>query len=121
MSPETVRDFHLDAPLSNDLFQEQKKAIDIGHCRHLPASAFKGIVNAQVARDVWMAKTIRENASHGLILLAGNGHVRKDIGVYRWLSSSERSRTQVIAYTEDENESLRGPETSVFDRNVDSK
>lgn len=118
MSPETVRDFHLDAPLSNDLFQEQKKAIDIGHCRSLPASAFKGMVNAQVARDVWMAKTIRENASHGLILLAGNGHVRKDIGVYRWLSSSERSRTQVIAYTEDENESLSGPATSVFDRNI---
>jgi uncharacterized iron-regulated protein len=81
----------------------------------LPASAFKGMVNAQVARDVWMAKTIRENANHGLILLAGNGHVRKDIGVYHWLSSAERARTQAFAYTEDEGDA---PDALLFDRNV---
>jgi uncharacterized iron-regulated protein len=116
ISPQTLQDFNLDVPLENDLFQEQKKAIDVGHCHTLPASAFKGMINAQVARDVWMAKAIRDNASHGLILLAGNGHVRKDIGVYHWLSSAERARTQVIAYTEDESDSVSGPEKSVFDR-----
>lgn len=118
ISPKTLRDFNLDAPLNSDLFQQQKRAIDIGHCHTLPAFAFKGMVNAQVARDVWMAKTIRENASHGLILLAGNGHVRKDIGVYHWLSSAERARTQVIAYTEDESDAVSGPETSVFDQTI---
>jgi uncharacterized iron-regulated protein len=76
------------------------------------------MVNAQVARDVWMAKTIRENASHGLILLAGNGHVRKDIGVYHWLSGAERSRTQVIAYTEDESDAVSVPEALVYDRTI---
>jgi Haem-binding uptake, Tiki superfamily, ChaN len=76
------------------------------------------MVNAQVARDVWMAKTIRENSSHGLILLAGNGHVRKDIGVYRWLGSAERARTQVIGYTEEERTISGGPEASVFDRTI---
>lgn len=118
ISPDTLRDFNLDAPLRSDLFQQQKKAIDEGHCHTLPASAFKGMVNAQVARDVWMAKTIRENASHGLILLAGNGHVRKDIGIYHWLSSSERARTQVIAYTEDDSDPMSKQETSIFDRTI---
>jgi uncharacterized iron-regulated protein len=118
ISPEILRDFNLDAPLNSDIFQKQKKTIDIGHCHTLPASAFKGMVDAQVARDVWMAKTIRENASHGLILLAGNGHVRKDIGVYHWLSGAERTRTQVVAYTEDESDTVTGPETSVFDRTI---
>lgn len=118
LNAETLRDFNLDAPLNSDLFQQQKKAIDEGHCHTLPASAFKGMVNAQVARDVWMAKTIRENASHGLILLAGNGHVRKDIGVYHWLSSAERARTQVIAYTEDDSDPMSKPETSIFDRTI---
>jgi uncharacterized iron-regulated protein len=104
LSPDTLHDFHLDQPLDAALFEKQKQAIDEGHCHMLPASAFKGMVNAQVARDVWMAKTIRENATHGLILLAGNGHVRKDIGAYRWLSSADRARTQAFAYTEDDGE-----------------
>jgi uncharacterized iron-regulated protein len=118
ISPDTLRDFNLDAPLNSNLFEQQKKAIDVGHCHTLPASAFKGMVNAQVARDVWMAKTIRDNASHGLILLAGNGHVRKDIGVYHWLSSAERTRTQAIAYTEEESDAVSGSDTSVFDRTI---
>jgi uncharacterized iron-regulated protein len=114
LSPETLRDFHLDQPLDAALFDKQKQAIDEGHCHMLPASAFKGMVNAQVARDVWMAKTIRENAAHGLILLAGNGHVRKDIGVYHWLSSAERARTQAVAFTEDDGDTQ---DALVFDRN----
>ena len=120
MSPETLHDFNLDRPLDHDLFEKQKMAIEVGHCHKLPSSAFKGMVNAQVARDVWMAKTIRENASHGLILLAGNGHIRKDIGVYHWLSSAERTRTQVIAYTEDDGDgdALIRPETPVYDRTI---
>jgi uncharacterized iron-regulated protein len=118
IDPETLHDFNLDMPLDSDLFQKQKVAIEIGHCHTLPTSAFKGMVNAQVARDVWMAKAIRENSSHGLILLAGNGHVRKDIGVYHWLSSAERTRTQVIAYTEEDGDSLISPEKSVFDRTI---
>ena len=118
LSPETLRDFNLDAPLASDFFQQHKSAIDIGHCRTLPASAFKGMVNAQVARDVLMAQAIRDNSSHGLILLAGNGHVRKDIGVYHWLSSAERARTQVIAYTEEASDAVSGPDTSVYDRTI---
>jgi uncharacterized iron-regulated protein len=115
LSPETLHDFKLDLPLDSALFNKQKEAIDLGHCRMLPASAFKGMVNAQVARDVWMAKTIREKSAHGLILLAGNGHVRKDIGVHHWLSSPERSRTQAIAYSEDQDDAQ---DASVYDRNI---
>ena len=118
ISPETLREFNLDKPLDRDLFQKQKIAIEVGHCNMLPASAVKGMVNAQVARDVWMAKTIRDNGAHGVILLAGNGHVRKDIGVYRWLNAAERARTQVIAFTEDESEAASGPGVTVYDRAV---
>jgi uncharacterized iron-regulated protein len=118
ISPDTLHDFNLDKPLDGDLFEKQKTAIEIGHCHMLPNAALKGMVNAQVARDVWMAKAIRENASHGLILLAGNGHVRKDIGVYHWLSSAERARTQAIAYTEDEDDPPGRPPAPVFDRTI---
>jgi uncharacterized iron-regulated protein len=113
ISPQTLHDFKLDLPLDNALFSKHKEAIDMGHCHMLPASAFKGMVNAQVARDMWMAKTIHENASHGVILLAGNSHVRKDIGVHHWLASDERKRTQAIAYTEDEGDA---GDSELFDR-----
>jgi uncharacterized iron-regulated protein len=118
LNNETIHDFNLDRPLDSDLFQKQKIAIDNGHCHILPNSAFKGMVNAQVARDVWMAKTIRENADNGLILLAGNGHVQKDIGVYRWLSDTERSRTEVIGFTEGDGETDKEAEARLYDRTI---
>ena len=118
LSNEVLRDFNLDRPLDSDLFQKQKIAIDNGHCHILPNSAFKGMVNAQVARDVWMAKTIRENSANGLILLAGNGHVQKDIGVYRWLSDTERSRTEVIGFTEGDGETEKEAEARLYDRTI---
>jgi uncharacterized iron-regulated protein len=45
------------------------------------------MVNAQVARDIWMARLIREQLPRDVVLIAGNGHVRKDVGVPYWLAS----------------------------------
>lgn len=118
LSNETLREFNLDMPLDNALFQKQKTAIDDGHCNMLPNSALKGMVDAQVARDIWMAKTIRDNAASGLILLAGNGHIRKDIGVYRWLNNEERARTEVIAYIEDDGGNAKESQAQLYDRTI---
>lgn len=118
LSNETIRDFNLDMPLDSELFQKQKIAIDSGHCYTLPESAFKGMVNAQVARDVWMARTIRENSANGLILMAGNGHIQKDIGVFRWLSNTERSRTEVVGFTEGDGETNNEVEARFYDRTI---
>jgi uncharacterized iron-regulated protein len=38
-----------------------------------------------MARDVVMARSIRTYVDRGVVLLAGNGHVRRDIGVPFWL------------------------------------
>ena len=46
------------------------------------------MVKAQIARDVWMARVVDQQAARGVVLLAGNGHVRKDIGVPRWLTTA---------------------------------
>jgi uncharacterized iron-regulated protein len=102
----------------NFCVERPQQAIDIGHCHTLPQSAYKGMVNAQVACDVWMAKMVREHGTQGLILLAGNGQVRKDIGVYHWLSSAERARTQVISYIEDASDESRRPDASISDRTI---
>ena len=43
------------------------------------------MAKAQIARDVVMAETLRAHAANGVVLIAGNGHVRTDVGVPVWL------------------------------------
>jgi len=92
--------FGLDAGVPAAIDAIQREAVFQGHCRMVPRSALGGMVLAQVARDVWMAHVLREHPQSTVLLLAGNGHVRKDAGVYQWLSPQERQRTQVHGYVE---------------------
>ena len=92
--------FGLDGGLPPEVDAIQREAVFQGHCRMVPKSALGGMALAQVARDVWMAHVLREHPQSTVLLLAGNGHVRKDAGVYHWLSPQERQRTQVHAYLE---------------------
>ena len=55
---------------------------------------------AQVARDQFMARAIEANAARGVVLLAGNGHVRRDVGVPRWLNGETRARSVSIGLLE---------------------
>ena len=97
----TVRKaFGLDVGVPAAIDAIQREAVFQGHCRMAPKAALGGMVAAQVARDVWMAHVLREHPQSTVLLLAGNGHVRKDAGVYHWLSPAERLRTQVHAYLE---------------------
>ena len=62
--------------------------IDRGHCGLLPAPAIQAMARAQIARDATIADAmVRARQSSGLpvVLLAGNGHVRLDLGVPRHL------------------------------------
>ena len=43
------------------------------------------MAKAQIARDVVMAEAMRGHAGTGVVLVAGNGHVRRDIAVPFWL------------------------------------
>lgn len=52
-----------------------------GHCRALPEAALPGMIAAQRARDAQMARTLLEPSADGAVLIAGNGHVRMDVGV----------------------------------------
>jgi uncharacterized iron-regulated protein len=85
----TVSAYKLKDPLPSDLRRGQEKAIQDGHCNMASDLMLPGMVNAQVARDIWMAKLIRAQQPRDVVLIAGNGHVRKDIGVPRWLNAVE--------------------------------
>ena len=66
------------------------------------------MARGQLARDAVMAGTLRAHAAHGVVLLAGDGHVRRDLGVPRWLTVEEARRSWVVGYLEEGNEAPPG-------------
>ena len=78
----------LDRTIPADWQRAQEREIDLGHCGALPESQWSRMAQAQFARDAVMADLLRRHRlPGGIVLLAGNGHVRRDIGVPRWLQS----------------------------------
>ena len=66
--------------------------IEASHCGTLDGDTARRMALAQVARDQALAAAVEAHAARGVLLLAGNGHVRIDAGVPRWLSPSTRAR-----------------------------
>jgi uncharacterized iron-regulated protein len=90
----------LDVPVADEVQSAQEREIDTGHCHALPPSVWPRMARAQFARDAVMAQALRRGAESGsVVLLAGNGHVRRDIGVPRWLGASEK-RVFAVGYLE---------------------
>jgi uncharacterized iron-regulated protein len=78
----------------------QEREIDLGHCGALPQRLWAALARAQFARDAAMAYLLSLHASHGAVLLAGNGHVRRDLGVPRWLQRQGAPATLVVGFVE---------------------
>lgn len=89
----------LDQPVPADWQAAHERQIDAGHCGALPASVWPRMARAQLARDAVMAQVLRQHGRQGIVLLAGDGHVRRDIGVPRWLTA-EASRLFVVGLLE---------------------
>ena len=90
----------LDAAVAADLQSAQEREIDAGHCHALPPAVWPRMARAQFARDAVMADVLRRAArGGGVVLLAGNGHVRRDIGVPRWLGAVN-DRVFAVGYLE---------------------
>jgi uncharacterized iron-regulated protein len=89
-----------EAAVPRDISDALSSTIEASHCGMLDAATAQRMVSVQVARDQFMARLIEANAARGVVLLAGNGHVRKDIGVPRWLSAATRAKTKSHGYLE---------------------
>lgn len=76
--------YRLDA-LPTEVLAAQEAEVRDSHCGALPESLVTPMAKAQIARDVVMAETLRTHAASGIVLIAGNGHVRGDIAVPFWL------------------------------------
>jgi uncharacterized iron-regulated protein len=86
--------------VSDALWRAQQEAIADGHCRLLPEDALPGMARAQIERDRTLAASIAPYAQRGVVLLTGNEHARRDIGVPHWL----RAKSKSIGLLEDEDD-----------------
>lgn len=77
----------LDALLPPRSLAQQRLNIREGHCDLLPESQVAPMTRIQIARDRSMAEAATRALQPGrtVLLVAGNGHVRRDLGVPRYL------------------------------------
>jgi uncharacterized iron-regulated protein len=94
------------------LLLAQENEIDAGHCHALPKEQLPAMARAQVARDAVMAGVLREHAARGVVLLAGDGHARRDIGVPTWLDPPTLARVFAVGFLERRDPA---PPASAFD------
>ncbi|MES3009001.1 MAG: ChaN family lipoprotein [Pseudomonadota bacterium] len=69
--------------------EQLNKDIDESHCGMLPASQFPAMVRVQQSRDASMARSLlgAQELAGKRVLIAGNYHVRRDLGVPNYLAA----------------------------------
>jgi uncharacterized iron-regulated protein len=77
--PEPVRALLAKAPFDTNQRQSMEQEINQGHCGAMPSSMFEGMAAVQRGRDAAMAEVALAHLPS--IVLAGNGHAWKHLGV----------------------------------------
>ena len=82
-----------------------RQDIQDGHCGAMPEAMLPGMVQAQRARDAAMAQAMlaaRAAGAKRVVLIAGNGHVRRDVAVPVYLQAAgvPASDIDAVAYLE---------------------
>ena len=95
---EAMRNVMGDAKLDNQLpgpaLKAQQQLIRIGHCNLLPEDQIALMTRIQIAKDISMASNIVKVALPGkvVVLLAGSGHVDRQLGVPQHLASTVNTK-----------------------------
>jgi uncharacterized iron-regulated protein len=82
-----VAALRLEAAWSAEREQALREIIREGHCGALPESALPNMAAAQRARDATLAESLLGAGRDGAVLIAGNGHVRRDLAVPLYLAA----------------------------------
>jgi uncharacterized iron-regulated protein len=96
-APPHLRPLLDQAPLDSAARAALDQDLIAGHCGQLPENMVVGMRAAQTVRDAAMARALLRAAESGSAwLIAGNGHVRRDIAVPRLLRAAA-PETSVLA------------------------
>ena len=92
-----MQDEALDRHLPPAALALQRNAIEEGHCGLLPTDRVMPMVRIQLARDASMAQAVQQARQEGrtVLLAAGWGHVRRDLGVPTWLPANFNAKVAI--------------------------
>ncbi len=74
-------------PISVQGQMNLREDLDRGHCGQASPRMIEMMVNAQIFKDRWMSHRIEIDPMEKAIVIAGNGHVRKDYGMPNHLNA----------------------------------
>ncbi|MCG8989348.1 ChaN family lipoprotein [Delftia acidovorans] len=94
---QAMRNENLDTHLPPEGWQRQLDAIREGHCGLLPDNQLAPMARIQLARDASMAEVARAAVKPGktVLLVAGRGHVLRDVGIPTWLPEAAGAKVAV--------------------------
>jgi uncharacterized iron-regulated protein len=103
-APEPLQQLMARAPLDSAAAAALDHELIEGHCNRLPATMIPGMRLAQEVRDAAMTRALLGAGADGPVwLIAGNGHVRRDIAVPRILARvAPEKRVLVVGWLERE-------------------
>lgn len=81
LEPEQVARLGLDHPYDADQTATLSAEITAAHCGHAPAAHLGRMLDVQRARDGAFARALVDAPAHPAVLIAGAGHVRRDLAV----------------------------------------
>ena len=93
LAPGRVTALQLETTWSTEKEQVLRDIIIEGHCHALPGTMVPAMVAAQRARDATLAAALLNAGSAGAVLIAGNGHVRRDFAVPVYLQAATPGET----------------------------
>jgi len=97
-APAPLGDYMTKVPLTEAGGKALEATLAEGHCGELPAEMGPMMRNAQEARDAAMTDAMFRASAGGrpAWLIAGNGHVRRDYGVPRFLAQLAPKKSAVV-------------------------
>ena len=93
LDPARVAALRLESAWSAEREEAMRAIVADGHCGALPVSALPRMAAAQRVRDATLAQAMLEVAPAGAVLIAGNGHVRRDLGAPLYLAAAAPDRS----------------------------
>ena len=114
----TMQDAALDNRLTAPALQTQQNQIREGHCQLLPESQIGPMTRVQIARDRALASTAESAMRMGqtVLLVAGNQHVRRDLGVPVHLGPQVKARVVLMQSGDDSASAGTGTTTRAVTR-----
>lgn len=92
----------LEGVMNAEQMAQLNRDIDESHCGMLPSSQFPPMVRVQQTRDLIMARSLQQTSDSGAdqrVLVAGNFHARRDLGVPNYLDAADNSIVS-LSFTE---------------------